>query len=296
MDKTFTGANSLRWKGCLPQISRNSTNINSTREKFLWQHLSLETYLDVRTLFPMLDALAFCSWYINYKSLTTYHYPSCTRINQPLKMSIWSEETDLAGCTAPEPRQQDWASPLCRGSVGRLGDRAGCSLPLGVWRYGAAQSAGGFGERHWGETYKKQAWEVPQLPEGHRKSPSFPPYLVGAGNAQLVEDGQEDLCAAQHHQAIGDGEDAEDGTIAVDLSRGAQHGDSWHEAGSERERNREGTHATACHEEVLGCLLAPSREGIVDTNDSWDQQHDCKDHIVPDNEAPHATGGTCPWR
>lgn len=107
MDKTFTGANSLRWKGCLPQISRNSTNINSTREKFLWQHLSLETYLDVRTLFPMLDALAFCSWYINYKSLTTYHYPSCTRINQPLKMSIWSEETDLAGCTAPEPRQQD---------------------------------------------------------------------------------------------------------------------------------------------------------------------------------------------
>lgn len=80
---------------------------------------------------------------------------------------------------------------------------------------------------------------------------STPPYLIGAGNAQLVEDGQEDLGTAQHHQGVGDGKDAEDGTIAIDLSRGAQHRDGGHEAGGEGQCNREGAHAAACHEEIL---------------------------------------------
>jgi len=35
MEKTFTGVNGLRWKGCLPKISRNSTNILCKRGTFV---------------------------------------------------------------------------------------------------------------------------------------------------------------------------------------------------------------------------------------------------------------------
>lgn len=91
----------------------------------------------------------------------------------------------------------------------------------------------------------------PSAPQSWGKILSTSPYLIGAGNAQLVEDRQEDLSTAEHHQGVGDGKDAEDGPIAIDLSRGTQHRDGRHEAGCEGQCNREGTHAAARRQEVL---------------------------------------------
>lgn len=133
------------------KISRNSTNTYSAKGEPLWLHLSLETSLegvwcDKRTLFPTVDALVLWFWYINYRWLMTCHNPSSTRINPPTELSIWHEETNLVWHTAPQLRQQGWASPVCRENAGRPGDREGSSLLSGVRWYRTAKSAGNLWE------------------------------------------------------------------------------------------------------------------------------------------------------
>ena len=109
-------------------------------------------------------------------------------------------------------------------------------------------------------------------------------YLVGAGNAQFVEHGEEDLRAEDHHEEVGDGKDAEYGPKTVDLGRGAQDGDGRHEACGEGQSHGHGGHPAAAHQEVLGSLLAAPREGVVDADDGRDEQHPSEHYVVPHHE------------
>jgi len=248
---------------------------NQPGERMTWE-LSLLCYM----------CLHFRCWMVsvNYTSLITCRHQSCTRIKPPAQLSTWGEER-----SGMVHRSQQ-----CGQSWGQSRSQPARPQQHGDTSCRAALSGGRLGEREWGKTNRKQPWEAPQLPDGCGKAPSAPPYLISAGDAQPVEDRQEYLSTAQHHQGVGDGEDAEDGTVAVDLGRGAQHSDSWHEAGGEWESHGDGSHASAPHEKVLGGLLSPSRKGVVDADDSRHQQHGGEDHIVPNAEAPHATGAIHP--
>lgn len=53
----------------------------------------------------------------------------------------------------------------------------------------------------------------------------FSSHLIGAGNAQSVEDWHEGLRAYCHHQSIRKADEDEDGSVLIHFYRGPQNGD-----------------------------------------------------------------------
>ena len=84
-------------------------------------------------------------------------------------------------------------------------------------------------------------------------------YLVGAGEAQAVEDRQEEQGSEQRVEQLSQAHPEELEAIAVGLGWHPQHLDRRHEAGGQREAHRQGGQAPTPGEEVLGAALPASR-------------------------------------
>lgn len=121
----------------------------------------------------------------------------------------------------------------------------------------------------------------------HPSNISWSAHLVGAGDAQSVEDWDKDLGRDGWHDGIGEAEDPEGGAVAVGLCRRANDGDAGHEAGRERHGNRHGCHLPSAQQELgtAGLLTAP--DGLEEADAGRKQDCPGKHHIVPDREGGH---------
>lgn len=119
-------------------------------------------------------------------------------------------------------------------------------------------------------------------PRGGMQPPG--PHLVGAGEPQAVEDGQEEVGGEQGVEQLPQAHPEEFGAVAVRLGRHPQHLDGRHEAGREREPHRHRRHPSPPREEILRGLLAALGEAVEEPDARGHQQHQPEDPVVPEAE------------
>lgn len=109
----------------------------------------------------------------------------------------------------------------------------------------------------------------------------LPSHLIGAGNAQSVEDREKNLRAHNHHQNVSEADEYEDGSILVHLYWCPKNRDRWHEAGCQRQGHGYCCHTPSTHQKVRGASLTTPGEGEIQPDACRHDQHQRKDHIVP---------------
>ena len=112
-----------------------------------------------------------------------------------------------------------------------------------------------------------------------------PGYLVGAGEAQPVEDGQEEQGCEQGVDALPETHVEELIAIAHGLRGHPQHLHRRHEAGTEGQPHRDGRHFPAPGEEIVSCGFCLSLlQGLEEPYHHGDKQHDGEHGVVRNAE------------
>ena len=115
--------------------------------------------------------------------------------------------------------------------------------------------------------------------------PGRPGYLVGAGEAQPVEDGEEEQSCEQGVDALAQAHVEELIAVAHGLRGHPQHLHRRHEAGAQGQAHRDGRHLTAPREEVVsGGFGLSLLQGLEEPYRHGDQQHDGEHRVVGDAE------------
>lgn len=149
----------------------------------------------------------------------------------------------------------------------------------------------------WGRARKHQ--EAPLCPPAPRPTaPGLPPppprvpgqagplpasaqYLVRAGEAQAVEDGQVEGSGQEGVEQLAQAHPEELEAVAVGLGGDAQHLHGRHEAGGQREADGQGGQAPAPREKVLRAALSAPRQPHPQPDAHGHEEHEREDPIVP---------------
>lgn len=111
-------------------------------------------------------------------------------------------------------------------------------------------------------------------------APLHAPHLIGTGEAEPVEDRDEDVGRDEKTQEVGTAQEPVLCAVGIDLWGGAQDGHGWLESGQQGERDGQAAHTAISQQELLRGTLAPPGEGVEESDAHRSHQEDGEDHVI----------------